>query len=284
MFDLVPVEPVDYLVIGHVTEDLTPNGSRLGGTAAFSALTARALGLRVGVVTSARATTSLAALDGIRVVVVPSANSTTFENIYTAHGRVQTLRHQAASIPLESVPEAWRSAPIIHLGPVVHEIDPRFDYGSQLSASLLGVTPQGWMRTWDERGHVAPQQWESAEELGAQAGAVVISREDVGGDEEVIEGLAHQTRILAVTEGAAGSVLYWNGDRRRFRAPEITELDGTGAGDIYATALFMRLYTTRDPWEAARFATQLASYSVTREGLAAIPTKKEVEDSAVQVF
>ena len=49
-----------------------------------------------------------------------------------------------------------------------------------------------------------------------QAGAVVIGREDVGGDEELIETMAHQTRILAVTEAEAGAVLYWNGDRRRF--------------------------------------------------------------------
>jgi hypothetical protein len=282
MFDLVPVEPVDYLVIGHLTEDLLPTGSRLGGTAAFSALTARALGLRVGVVTSASETTSLAALEGVRVVRVPSPYTTTFENSATAHGRTQTLHHQALPILLESVPEAWRSAPIVHLGPVVHEVDP--GYAPQLSASLLGITPQGWMRTWDEAGRVAPQKWESAEMLGPQAGAVVISREDIAEDEEVIESLAHQMRVLAVTEGAAGSVLYWNGDRRRFRAPEMPEVDGTGAGDIFATALFVRLYTTRDPWEAARFATRLASYSVTRRGLDAIPTKKEIEDSIVEIF
>ena len=52
MVSLVPLEPVDYLVIGHVTEDLTPTGPRLGGTAAFAALTARAFGLRTGIVTS----------------------------------------------------------------------------------------------------------------------------------------------------------------------------------------------------------------------------------------
>ncbi len=140
------------------------------------------------------------------------------------------------------------------------------------------------MRAWDESGRISPQPWESSADVGAYAGAVVISREDVGGDEEIMEALAHQTRILAVTEGAAGSVLYWNGDRRRFGAPQVSEVDGTGAGDIYATALFARLYTTRDPWEAARFATRLASYSVTRTGLSGIPTRPEIEASAVEVF
>lgn len=282
MFHLVPLEPVDYLILGHVTEDVTPSGPRLGGTVAFSGLTARALGLRVGVVTSASESTSLASLDGIQVVRIPSPHTTTFENIPTPKGRVQVLYHEASPIPFEAVPGAWRNTPIVHLGPVAHEIDPA--YASRFSSSLLGITPQGWMRTWDEAGHVSPQKWDSAELLGSQAGAVVISREDVSGDEEVIEALAHQTRILAVTEGPAGSVLYWNGDRRRFHAPEMEEADGTGAGDIYAAALFFRLYTTRDPWEAARFATRLASYSVSRRGLEAIPTRKEIDDSMMEVL
>jgi hypothetical protein len=282
MLNLAPLEPVDYLVVGHITEDLTPAGRRLGGTAVFSALTARALGLRVGMVTSASEATSLAALSDIHVVRIASPDTTTFENIKTPQGRVQTLHRQAAPILFDSVPEVWRTAPIVHLGPIVHEVDPAC--ASRFSSTLIGVTPQGWMRTWDASGHISPQKWESAEALGSQAGAVVISREDVGGNEEVIEGLAHHTRILAVTEGSAGSVLHWNSDRRRFHAPEMIEIDTTGAGDIFAAALFVRLYTTRDPWEAARFATRLASYSVTRPGLDGIPTRKEIQESTMEVL
>ncbi|HEX8990821.1 MAG TPA: PfkB family carbohydrate kinase [Anaerolineales bacterium] len=282
MLDVASLEPVDYLVVGHLTEDLTPNGPRLGGTAAFSALTARALGLRVGIVTAAREGASLSALAGITVVRVPSPVNTTFENVITLHGRVQTLHHEAAPIPFDSVPEAWRTTPIVHLGPVVHEIDPAD--ASRFSTTLLGVTPQGWMRTWDAAGRVSPQPWAAAPVLGPLAGAVAISREDLGGDEEAIEALAHETRLLAVTEGPGGSVLYWNGDRRRFRAPEMSEVDGTGAGDIYAAALFIRLFTTRDPWEAARFATRLASYSVTRRGLDAVPTPQEIGESMMEVI
>ncbi len=282
MFDLVPVEPVDYLVIGHLTEDITPTGSRPGGTVAFSALTARALGLRVGVITAASEENSLKALEGIIVVNIPSPHTTTFENIHTPDGRRQILHRQATLISVENVPDVWRRASIVHLGPVAQELDP--ESAPHFSASLLGITPQGWMRTWDGDGHVTRCEWESAEALLPQAGAVVISREDVGGDEELIEAMAHQTRVLAVTEGAAGSVLYWNGDRRRFRAPQVVEVDGTGAGDIFAAALFIRLYTTRDPWEAARFATQLAARSVTRAGLEGIPTQKEIEECTMEVL
>ncbi len=282
MHDIVSLEPVDYLVIGHITKDITSAGPRLGGTATFSALAARALGLRVGIVTAVGEDAPLETLAGIPVVNIGSPYTTTFENIYTGDGRRQILHHQAAPISFEHVPLAWRSAAIVHLGMVAQEMDEKFP--KDFPGSMLCITPQGWMRSWDGEGQVAPCEWKSAGIWLPQAGAVVISREDVGGDEELIEEMAHQTRILAVTEADAGSVLYWNGDRRRFRAPEVEEVDATGAGDIYATALFTRLLSTRDPWEAARFATQLAARSVTRAGLEGIPTQAEIKECLMEVF
>lgn len=281
MLSLVPLEPVDYLVIGHAAHDLTPSGPRLGGTVAYSALTARALGLRVGIVTSAGPETSLAALDGIPTVVISSKNSTTFENIYNAGGRTQILHHRASPIDLSHVPAHWRHTNIIHLGPVINELAPTLPKG--FVPELLGLTPQGFLRGWDESGRVHPVQWEDAAALEA-AGAVVLSMEDVGGDMERIEHMAQHTRVLAVTEGAAGCVLYWNGDRRRFHTHDFEEVDATGAGDIFAAAFFIRLFTTRDPWESARFATLLASHSVTRVGLDGIPTLEEIQSCLIEVL
>jgi hypothetical protein len=282
MLDFASLEPVDYLVIGHVAHDLTPTGPRLGGTVAYSALTARALGMRAGIVTSVGPETSLMPLNGIPVVALPSPQSTTFENIYTENGRVQYLRAQAARIDFDSVPEAWRRASIIHLGPLANEMNASLPRG--FSPGLLGITPQGWMRTWNADGLVSPREWTDNGAALAQAGAVVLSREDVGGNDEVLEHFAHQTRVLAVTEGAAGAVLYWHGDRRRFRAPKVKEIDATGAGDVFAAAFFVRLLTTRDPWEATRFATLVASRSVARVGLDGIPTAREIEECAMEVL
>lgn len=282
MPDLAFVEPVDYLVIGHVAHDLTPQGPRLGGTAAYSALTAQALGLRVGIVTAVGPETSLAPLKDIPIFCLESPQSTTFENIYTDHGRIQYLRAQATRIDLQRVPEAWRRASIIHLGPIASEMNAVLPAG--FSPVLLGLTPQGWMRQWDADGRVSPAEWRNADFALANASAVVLSREDVAGNEELLEHLAHQTRILAVTEGPAGAVLFWHGDRRRFRAPEVSEVDATGAGDIFATAFFIRLWKTRDPWEATRFATLIASHSVTRVGLDGVPTQKEIEECMMEIL
>ena len=112
----------------------------------------------------------------------------------------------------------------------------------------------------------------------------MISVEDVGGDEKRIEEMASAARILAVTEGVTGARVYWNGDVRSYRAPDVEEVDPTGAGDIFATAFFFRLYNTRDPWESARFATQIASRSVTRQGYDSVPTQDEIYECLVEVL
>jgi len=281
MLNPIPLEPVDYVVIGHVAHDLTPEGPRLGGTVAYSALTARALGLRVGIFTASGPETPLEALKEFPILSIASPQSTTFENIYTEHGRVQYVRGQAVRLDLRHVPALWQRSPIIHLGPIADEMDAVLP--ASFSPALLGLTPQGWMRQWDVENRVHSRAWMDETAL-AKADAVVISREDVNGDEEQIEQMAHHTRVLAVTENAAGCVLYWNGDRRRFRAPRVPEVDPTGAGDIFAAAFFVRLFKTRDPWEAARFATQLASHSVTRPGLEGIPTAREIEETAMEVL
>lgn len=282
MPNLISLEPVDYLVIGHVAHDLTPQGPRVGGTVSFASLTARALGMKVGVVTAVGPETSLDSLKGIPVISQESSQSTTYENIYTQHGRIQYLRAQAERIDFRNVPESWRRASIIHLGPIADEMDPVLP--DNFSPKLLGLTPQGWMRQWDSENRVSMRTWENAEPALTKANAVVISREDVNGDDELIEYMAHHTRVLAVTEGAAGCVLYWNGDRRRFHARQVTEVDATGAGDVFAAAFFIRLLNTRDPWEAARFATLLASCSVTRVGLEGIATSQEIEECMMEVL
>lgn len=282
MTNVVLPEPVDYLVIGHVAHDLAPEGPRLGGTVSYAALTARALGMGVGIVTASGSETSLEPLKDIPVISIESPQSTTFENIYTSQGRIQYLRAQATRIDFNRVPESWQHASIIHLGPIADEMDSVLPKG--FSPTLLGLTPQGWMRQCDTQCRVSLRTWANPEAALAKASAVVISREDVQGDDELIEHLAHHTRVLAVTESAAGSVLYWNGDRRRFRALQVEEVDATGAGDVYAAAFFFRLFTTRDPWEAARFATLLASYTVTRVGLDGIPTASEIRDCMMEVL
>jgi sugar/nucleoside kinase (ribokinase family) len=281
MFHMVSLEPVDYVVIGHLTVDLTPSGPVLGGSAAYASLTARALGLRVGIVTAWGNEIPLTALKGIPVIAAEAEHSSTFENIPTPTGRIQYIRHAAPRIDFSLVPEAWRRAQIIHLAPLAQEVDPILPDG--FHPALLGLTPQGWFRAWDGDGRVHPCAWSNAEAL-EKAGVVVFSVEDVGQDEEEIEWMAHHARLLVVTEGAAGARVFWHGDSRRFRPPKVTEVDSVGAGDIFAAAFMTRLVNTRDPWEAARFANQVAAISVTRPTIQGVPTLAEVQTCLTEVL
>jgi sugar/nucleoside kinase (ribokinase family) len=275
-------QPIDYLVIGHITQDMTEQGPILGGTASYAALTAKALGLRVGIVTSMASDVKLELLDGIQIHSETSEFSSTFENTYTPEGRIQHIYHVASNLDYSMVPDSWRDTPIIHLGPVAQEVEPNLV--RSFPNSFVGLTPQGWLRTWDKKNKIHPCEWPESNFVLGNASAAVLSIEDVQGDESRIEEMASSVRILVVTEGASGCRLFWNGDLRRFSPPPKKEVDPVGAGDIFATAFFTRLHATHDPWEAARFATYLAANSVTRRGLEGVPTSQEVEQYTIEVI
>lgn len=265
---------MNYLAIGHVTRDLTGSGFVLGGTVSYAARTARALGCRVGIITSAAPDLDLSqALNGIIVACIPAATTTTFENVYTSTGRHQVIHAVARTLTPEVVPTDWRGE-IVHLGPVARECDPALV--TAFADAFIGLTPQGWMRCWDTTGRVSRCQWEGAEELLARADAVVLSEEDVGGDMALVARYAAQTRLLVVTEGARGCTVHTQGQVHHFPAPTVREVDPTGAGDVFAAAFFVRLYRRGDPWEAARFANCVAARSVTRRGLDGTPTAEEI--------
>jgi hypothetical protein len=282
MNNLVPFEPVDYLIIGHVTQDITPVGPILGGTATFSALTAKALGLKVGIVTSYKSGLLLPELDGIAIASIPDEFTTTFENIQTPGGRVQYLYHKAASLNLSAVPDAWRDTPIVHLGPLCQEVDPNLS--KSFPNSFVGLTPQGWFRGWDGKGKIQFTEWPESSYVMGNASATVLSIHDVKGNEKLIEDMTAFGRVLVITEGPDGARVYWNGDMRQFKPPEVVEVDPVGAGDIFAASFFIRLFTTKDPWEATRFASKLAANSVTRYGLDGVPTQAEVQSYRMEIL
>jgi sugar/nucleoside kinase (ribokinase family) len=144
--------------------------------------------------------------------------------------------------------------------------------------ALLGLTPQGFMRTWDAEGHVRPTAWANPEPFLARADVVVLSREDVGGSARVVADLAARARLLVVTDGWHGATVYVGGKAHQVPPRPAVEVDPTGAGDVFATAFLIHLADTGDPFVAARFASVVASMSVEALGIASIPGRAPVED------
>jgi len=277
MTNPIPSPDLEYLVVGHVTRDLALDGGfRVGGTATYAALAAWRLGATVGVLTSAEPSFRLFdAAPDIHVARRPAEQTTTFENIYTGGHRQQYLRAVAATLTGAEMPLGWERTPIIHLGPVAQEIAPSLV--DRLDCKLLGVTPQGWLRRWDNHGLVSPTSWSWAADLLTRADAVILSLEDLGGDRGLLARYIRQSRLLVQTVGAEGAIVYHNGCETRTSAYEVNEQDPTGAGDVFAAAFLLRLFETDDAVEAARYANSAASFVVEGVGIANVPTREQVE-------
>src|ERR1700736_4706976 len=112
----------DFLTIGHVVRDLQPDQSfLLGGTVAYASLTAYRLGLVAASVTCADAQLFAelpARLPDIGLAGHSSETTTTFANQYHEGFRTLYLHARADELQVDDVPEAWRRAPIVMLGPL----------------------------------------------------------------------------------------------------------------------------------------------------------------------
>ncbi len=278
-----PKEVPDYLALGHISKDLTAGGSVApGGTALYAALTAQRLGLQAALLTAC-APQDRALLDplreaGVWIKVEPSLTTTAFRNVYDKEeNRVQTVASQARELELTEVPEAWRAAPIVHLGPIAHELPAEAVHS--FTPALLGVTPQGWLRRWGERGRVQQvARPVPAALLNLPHNAVlVLSIEDLGYDAGLLYEYGRLAPLTVVTRGAGTALFYQHGEHRAVPACRAQAVDPTGAGDVFAAALFVRYLETADPIEAVRFAHAAAAYAVEAPGIAGIAGREAVE-------
>ncbi|MBI3158882.1 MAG: hypothetical protein HYZ26_04715 [Chloroflexi bacterium] len=261
------LEPIEYLLLGHITLDHTPEGARLGGTALYSALTACALGQRVGLVTAWGEELPLPVHPNLQVVNLSAEVSTTFRLDYGPEGRRLTLLARAAELDYYHIPELWRAAALVHLGPVAGEVNTGIL--SRFEPTQVCLTPQGWLRGWDAEGTVHPADWLEADYALRRCRAAALSRQDLPAQR--LDAFALAAPLLAVTDGPRPGTIYVDGEELSFTPPAAAEIDPTGAGDIFAAAFFIRLQAGAAPLEAAEFASRLAADSIGRIGLAGIP-------------
>jgi 1D-myo-inositol 3-kinase len=292
--DPVPAEiatdlgEVEYLVVGHVAVDLYEKRYILGGSATYSALTAHRLGMRVGVLTSADfeplivdtligRENILQADTSIHILRVPAESTTCYVNVYNDHHRRQLLLGRAADLRPEHVPNEWRSASVVQLAPLNQEVDPAFL--TTFSGGLLVVTPQGWMRGWDEEGVVHAVPWAHAEAALAQADVTIFSVDDLP-DPVLRQRYIDLGKLVVVTENRRGCMVYEHG-KRPFRSHAFRparEVDPTGCGDVFATSFAVHYRRTGDARAAADFANCVASFALEKRAWQSIPTAEAVAD------
>lgn len=262
-----------YLLVGHLTRDLCGKSFYYGGAVLYAGLTARRLGFEVKIITASAEKDLEALFPELFFYHFGAKETTTFENLETPQGRRQKVYACAPKIPLDKVPPSLKRAEIVHLAPVLGEVLPA--EATLFETSFLVANPQGWFRKVLPDGSVAQvapdvSSWPSFE-------ALVVSEEDLAFSPELVPLLRKKARYLVVTRGAKGASLYFEGREVSYPAREAPRVvDTTGAGDVFAAAFFAMLYASQKPLVALEFALCLSSFSVSRAGLAAVPTLWEI--------
>lgn len=260
----------DFISIGHVTYDIYPEEKLIGGSAVYSSLTAHNLGLSTGIITSRGPDFSCnGLLKGINITGSFSNYTTTFCNSYNQGKRKQIINQVANKIKADQIPKQWNKIKIIHICPIANEVGEEI-FGF-FENTLVGLTPQGLMRRWDKGGQVYPKKWIPSPQTLSQVDILIFSEEDISDFPEVLEKYKSLVKIVIVTRGAKGSVLYWQDREFSFSAFKTKEIDPTGAGDVFAAAFLVKYYQTNDPIESSRFANCVASFVVEDKGVLGIP-------------
>lgn len=268
-----------FLAIGHFCYDITPRGYVLGGSAAYSAITARNLGFRACAITAVGNDFDRRnpLLKDIQVFYQKSSETTIFDNRYNEDGqREQFILALGAKLTPQHITDDSCDAQVVYLCPIADEVDP--DWVHSFEGSLIGVTPQGWMRSRESDSRVRAKRWSSATVVLPNADVLILSDEDLSAYPDELEKYIALTKIVVLTKGKRGATLFENGRVLDSNAYPAREIDPTGAGDVFATAFLMKYHETQSPQEALNFAHCAASFAVEGPHTTNIPTLDSIRD------
>ena len=267
-----------FVAVGHVTLDRVGDAIRPGGAALYAAMTAHRLGLSAGILTSHADDFPLDELPPqIEVISVPAAQTTTFEHQEVEGRRTLRVTDAAGPLGVEDVPDDWRDAPMVLLAPVLNEVDPLL--ATAFGDASLAAAAQGWLRGVGADGAVTPTIWMPPDFLIARLQALFLSREDVGEDLTGAVEMFQRVPVGVLTAGEDGALLFVNGDRYEIRPHPVREVDGTGAGDVFAATFLIDYHRDGNPWDAAALAACAGALTVRGEGIAAVPDRTVLDDA-----
>lgn len=268
---------IDYLLIGTITADIVGDERFLGGTVSYAALIAHLFGQRVGVFTSAAPNEPLLKklLPAAELSIRVAEHTTTFENIYSDTGRTQYVHALSAPLSYDMLPIAWTDAPLVHLAPLVNEVD--LSFAKYFPDATVLLTPQGYMREWGDDGRITFKRFLDADVLSA-VDILVLSKQDIAEAPELEYEFPKYTKHVLVTNGDEGGTYYYDGEAIPYSAYRAEEIDPTGAGDVFAASLLSSLpLVNHDMTAAIGVAARLSALSVTIQGSEPAFTNDDVQ-------
>ncbi len=270
-----PTTDYDYIVLGHLTVDVrAETGARApGGSVLYSGLQAARLGLRTLIITAGDRDEIERLLapyrDELDVIVQPRPDTTTF----VTSGIGDTRRQQLVAWAGELTDPGELEAAIVHVAPVARETGPF----AAVPGAFVGVTPQGLIRRWDDSGepfHVALD----SRRLPLRYDAIVLDQLESTFAAAIVATDARAGVVVAVTAADDGVELQLadgNVSLPALRPAAMAE--DLGAGDVFATALFVALHDGVEPVAAANFGQAAACLRLGDVGPAAVPDRAAIE-------
>lgn len=263
------------LCIGFFCHDAHQEEFILGGTASYSSMMLQKLGQQTAVLTSVGDDFLFwHQFNQLKMEVhnKKAAHTTIFHNLYEKEKRTQYMDVRANTLYAADVPLHWRNVPLVKFCLIADEAD-----ASLLDLfpnALIGATIQGWLRKWDEQGKISPKamNWEMLRKIEV----VIFSEDDLNGLKNPLPSIIQMVNIAVMTRGKKGAIVYKDGQSYNFPAFPTTEVDPTGAGDVFAATFLHYFHRTKEIALACGYAHAAASYVVEKVGVQ-LPNKEIVE-------
>jgi len=274
----------DVCVVGHITKDIVRAGQTMriapGGTAYYTALALKRLGLTVAVVTNgAKRDRQYLLRELIREKVAvfwkDGQRTSAFENIYSGpglHTRTQVLK--GAGTPFSPEDVTRLSAWAFHFGPLVNRDIPLPVLKEAAGkASVVSLDVQGMVRparlgmiTQEDRAD--KERWlEWVDFLKADATEAFILSGERDMDRAAAVLASFGPIEVVITLGSRGSLIC--AQQRLHRIPSWTPrrlADPTGCGDTYMAGYLYQRLKGKTPETAGRFAAAMAALKLENPG------------------
>jgi sugar/nucleoside kinase (ribokinase family) len=266
----------ELLCIGHMCHDRIDGGYRLGGTASYSSLMSAHVGMSTALLTSVG--NDFKYWDTIREHDIVSHNvaakeTTEFENVYTDTGRTQYMHQRANSISSADIPAEWLHVPAVLFCLIADEVDSMVVVA--FPDSFVAASIQGWMRGRDDiSGKISPKELNMNRLQGVDM--VFLSKEDIGGDLEMLKSICSAVDTVIMTNGAHPVQIYRGKSLIEMPVFPTQEVDPTGAGDIFSASFVIQYRRTGSILLAGAYAHSAASHVVEHEGVY-LPSLEDIE-------
>ena len=273
--------PLPLLLVGPVTVDHIDDQRMPGGAVSYGAAVAAAFGIRARVLTIAGPDADLTPLEGHDVHLVKSDASVTFVFEPSDDGRRMRVPAQP-SRPLSAsdLPEDWHDPGTLLIAPLIErDVDtPSFEAIAR-STERVGVMTQGLQRALDADGFVdisEPRNISLVRTSSHTYSFFRSEREAALWTNELSQTAVARGARLVTTRGSAGAELRRGEQRLEIDAfPTRSDIDATGAGDVFATALILAL--GQGEQAALQIAAAFAAASVEQVGPAPLPDLTEIK-------